>query len=42
SVPEIEEPNLGHSIISRAALVGLENAVREMVALMRSPRRLPR
>ena len=39
SVPEIEELNIGHSIIARAALVGLEAAVREMIALMRSPRR---
>jgi pyridoxine 5-phosphate synthase len=42
TIPEIEELNIGHSIIARAALVGLENAVREMVALMRNPRRLPR
>jgi pyridoxine 5-phosphate synthase len=41
-IPEIEELNIGHSIISRAALVGLERAVREMAELMRSPRRLPR
>jgi pyridoxine 5-phosphate synthase len=41
TVPEIEELNIGHSIISRAALVGLERAVREMVELMRNPRRLP-
>lgn len=41
TVPEIEELNIGHSIISRAALVGLERAVREMAELMRSPRRLP-
>ncbi|MGZ5434167.1 MAG: pyridoxine 5'-phosphate synthase [Thermoanaerobaculia bacterium] len=41
SVPEIEELNIGHSIIARAALVGLDSAVREMVALMRAPRRLP-
>lgn len=40
-VPEIEELNIGHSIISRAALVGLEAAVREMAALMRAPRRMP-
>lgn len=40
-VPEIEELNIGHSIISRAALVGLEAAVKEMIALMRNPRRLP-
>ena len=41
AVPEIEELNIGHSIIARAALVGLEAAVREMIALMRAPRRLP-
>ena len=41
TIPEIEELNIGHSIISRAALVGLDAAVREMVALMRAPRRLP-
>jgi pyridoxine 5-phosphate synthase len=41
AIAEIEELNIGHSIISRAALVGLEAAVREMAALMRSPRRLP-
>lgn len=38
---EIEELNIGHSIIARAALVGLEAAVKEMIALMRNPRRLP-
>lgn len=32
-LPEIEELNIGHSIISRAALVGLERAVREMKVL---------
>ena len=42
TVPEIEELNIGHSIIARAALVGLDAAVREMAALMRNPRRLPR
>ena len=31
----IEELNIGHSIISRAVLVGLERAVREMLALIR-------
>ena len=41
TIAEIEELNIGHSIISRAALVGLDAAVREMVALMRNPRRLP-
>jgi pyridoxine 5-phosphate synthase len=34
-IPEIEELNIGHSIISRAVFVGIEQAVREMVALMR-------
>lgn len=33
----IEEFNIGHSIISRAILVGLDRAVREMVALIRQP-----
>ncbi|HEX8411632.1 MAG TPA: pyridoxine 5'-phosphate synthase [Thermoanaerobaculia bacterium] len=41
TIAEIEELNIGHSIVSRAALVGLDAAVREMVALMKSPRRLP-
>ncbi len=33
-IPEIEELNIGHSIISRAALVGLERAVKEMKSLI--------
>jgi pyridoxine 5-phosphate synthase len=33
-IPEIEELNIGHSIIARAALVGMERAVREMKALL--------
>jgi len=33
-IPEVEELNIGHSIISRAVLVGLERAVREMKALI--------
>ncbi|HDI52469.1 pyridoxine 5'-phosphate synthase [candidate division KSB1 bacterium] len=32
---KIEELNIGHSIISRAVLVGLDRAVKEMVALIR-------
>lgn len=32
----IDEFNIGHSIISRAILVGLERAVREMAALVRA------
>lgn len=37
-IPEIEELNIGHSIIARAALVGLERAVREMIELMNGSR----
>ena len=33
-IPEVEELNIGHSIISRASLVGLERAVREMIGLI--------
>jgi pyridoxine 5-phosphate synthase len=38
---DIEELNIGHSIVARAALVGLDKAVREMIALIQHPRRLP-
>jgi len=38
-VPEIEELNIGHSIVSRALLVGFEKAVREMKGLMDAARR---
>jgi pyridoxine 5-phosphate synthase len=34
NVPEIEELNIGHNIIARAALVGMERAVREMLLAM--------
>jgi pyridoxine 5-phosphate synthase len=34
SVTEIVELNIGHSIVARAALVGMERAVRDMVALI--------
>ena len=33
-IPEIEELNIGHNIVARAALVGLERAVREMLRAM--------
>lgn len=33
-LPEVEELNIGHSIISRASLVGIERAVREMIRLI--------
>ena len=35
-IPEIEELNIGHSIISRAALVGLERAVKDMRELAKA------
>ncbi len=34
SIPGIEELNIGHSIVSRAVLVGMEQAVREMLDAM--------
>ena len=34
SIPAIVELNIGHNIIARAALVGLDRAVRDMVALL--------
>jgi len=33
AIPEIEELNIGHSIVARAVMVGMERAVREMLAL---------
>jgi pyridoxine 5-phosphate synthase len=34
AIPEIEELNIGHSIVSRAVFEGIGNAVREMRAVM--------
>ena len=34
AIPEIVELNIGHSIVSRAALAGMDQAVRDMVALL--------
>jgi pyridoxine 5-phosphate synthase len=34
AIPEIEELNIGHSIVSRAVFVGIAQAVREMRAVM--------
>jgi pyridoxine 5-phosphate synthase len=33
-IPEMHELNIGHSIVSRAVMVGMERAVREMKALL--------
>jgi len=35
--PLIEEFNIGHAIVCRAALVGLERAVREMISSIVAP-----
>src|SRR5437763_1552924 len=37
-IPEIEELNIGHSIISRSVFIGLEPAVMEMHEAMRAAR----
>jgi pyridoxine 5-phosphate synthase len=37
----MEELNIGHTIVARALAVGLEQAVREMKALVQNPRRDP-
>ena len=39
AVPEIEELNIGHSIVSRAVFIGIEAAVREMREAMKAARR---
>jgi len=38
AIPEIEELNIGHSIVARALFTGLEPAVREMATLIRRAR----
>jgi pyridoxine 5-phosphate synthase len=38
SIPEIEELNIGHSIVSRAVMVGMEAAVQEMLRLVKGAR----
>ena len=39
AIPEIEELNIGHSVVSRAVFSGLEAAVREMAEIIRRARR---
>lgn len=39
AIPEIEELNIGHSIVSRAVFVGMRVAVEEMVGVVRGARR---
>lgn len=38
-IPEITELSIGHSIVARAVLVGLERAVRDMISLIQRPPR---
>ncbi len=38
AIGELEELNIGHSIVSRALFTGLEAAVREMAAIIRRAR----
>jgi pyridoxine 5-phosphate synthase len=38
SIPQIEELNIGHNIIARAVLTGMDRAVREMLQAMGSNR----
>jgi pyridoxine 5-phosphate synthase len=38
AIPEIEELNIGHSIVSRAVLVGMREAVEEMLRLVKGAR----
>jgi pyridoxine 5-phosphate synthase len=38
-IGEIEELNIGHSVVSRAVLIGMERAVREMAEIIRRARR---
>lgn len=35
SIPQVEELNIGHAIIARAAMTGLERAVKDMLDLMK-------
>jgi pyridoxine 5-phosphate synthase len=41
AIPGMEELNIGHTIVARALAVGLEEAVRQMKALVQNPRREP-
>jgi pyridoxine 5-phosphate synthase len=38
SIPEIEELNIGHSVVSRAVMVGMRGAVEEMLRLVKGAR----
>ncbi len=42
ALPEMEDLNIGHNIVARASMVGLEKAVKEMLALLQKAKRLRR
>ena len=37
ALDRIEEYNIGHSIVCRAAMVGIDQAVREMISAIQAP-----
>jgi pyridoxine 5-phosphate synthase len=39
-IPQIQELNIGHSIVSRAVFVGISRATRQMLEIMRDARGL--
>ena len=39
AIPEVEELNIGHSVVARALFTGMEQAVRDMAATLRRARR---
>ena len=41
AIPEIEELNIGHHVVSRAVFVGLDSAIRELRSAMDAARRAP-
>ena len=41
AIPELEELNIGHHVVSRAVFVGLDMAIRELRAAMDAARRAP-
>jgi pyridoxine 5-phosphate synthase len=38
SIPEIDEVSIGHAVITRALFVGLEQAVKEMLSIVKATR----
>ena len=36
AIPDVEELNIGHSIVARSLMVGMEQAVRDMIELIRT------